>query len=66
MEPVPCPLCDELPKVDGFLLMDMRTGWTCLCPNGHFETQAYYDRDGAVTEWNAWAESDGYDEGGGW
>jgi hypothetical protein len=63
MEPKPCFVCDEPPTVGSFLLMDMRhRGWTCLCPNKHHETNAYYSRDAAVKEWNEWVESEGITE----
>ena len=64
VKPLPCFVCDELPRVGGFLLMDGRTGWTALCPNKHFETNAYYDRNGAVAEWNAWVEGEGCEQDG--
>lgn len=71
IEPTPCFVCGSLPKVGSFLLMDGRIGWTCLCPNRCFETDAYLDRDGAVTEWNSWVECEGAwaedeDEDGEW
>lgn len=53
--PLPCPLCDELPRVGGFELMTGRAGWTCLCPSGCHETDCYMSRDAAVGAWNAWA-----------
>lgn len=59
-EPLPCFVCGERPKVESFLLMDLRhLGWTCLCPSRCFETGAYYEREGAVGEWNAWVENEG-------
>lgn len=59
IEPQPCLLCGELPKVDDFLLMTGRRGWTALCPNRCYETATYYERVGAVVDWNAWVESEG-------
>ena len=60
-EPQPCFVCGALPKVDSFLLMDLRhRGWTALCPNKHYETDVYYDREGAVEEWNLWVENEGW------
>ena len=64
-EPRQCPTCGEAPKVGSFPLMDGRTGWTCLC-RCH-ETGAWLDREGAIAEWDAWVDSDGYeDDGDGW
>jgi hypothetical protein len=63
IKPLPCFICDELPKVDSFPLMTLRhRGWTCLCPNRHYETSAYYERDGAIEEWNYWVENEGITE----
>ena len=60
-EPKPCFVCGRRPIVDSFLLMDMRShGWTALCPSKCYETDAYYDREDAVKEWNRWVESEGY------
>lgn len=58
VEPLPCPVCGELPQVGGFALMDGRIGWTCLCPSRCHETDCWLDRDGAVGQWNAWAGDD--------
>ena len=60
-EPLPCFICGELPKVEDFALMvSYKRGWTCLCPNKHYETNAYYDREGAIEAWNRWVESEGW------
>ena len=59
VEPLPCFVCDELPQVGGFALMDGRLGWTCLCPSRCYETNCYLTRDAAVGEWNEWVESEG-------
>ena len=61
-EPQPCYLCGELPKVGRIELMTGKVAWTCLCPNHHYETNAYYDRKGAIDEWNCWVESEGWPE----
>lgn len=64
-EPLPCFVCGELPKVNSFLLMDMRhRGWTALCPSRCHETGAYHERDDAVAEWNRWVEAEGLDPDG--
>ena len=72
-QPLPCFVCGALPKVESFALMvSYKRGWTCLCPNHHYETDAYYDREGAVEAWNRWVESEGfvldddYDDDDGW
>ena len=63
IEPLPCFVCGELPKVEDFALMvSYKRGWTALCPNHHYETDAYYDRDDAVEAWNRWVESEGWPE----
>lgn len=70
IRPLPCFVCDELPKVEDFALMvTYKRGWTCLCPNRHYETETYYDRESAVEDWNRWVESEGYvlyDDDDGW
>ena len=61
VKPLPCFMCNELPKVGSFLLMDLRhTGWTAMCPNKHYETDAYLDADSAVEAWNRWNDTEGY------
>jgi hypothetical protein len=67
-QPLPCYLCDTLPKVGRIELMTGKTVWTCLCPNHCYETDAYYDRDGAIEEWNRWCDDKDYDydDGDGW
>ncbi len=72
-QPLPCFVCGALPKVESFALMfRYKRGWTCLCPNHHYETDAYYDREGAIGQWNRWCESEGfvldedYDDDDGW
>ena len=63
IEPLPCFVCGKLPKVDSFLLMDLyHHGWSCLCPSKCYETETYYERAGAVEEWNRWVESEGFDD----
>lgn len=62
LEPLPCFVCDELPKVGSCTDMTLRRRWTCRCPYGHYETAAYRERDSAVREWNAWVESDEFEE----
>jgi hypothetical protein len=60
-QPQPCFVCGELPKVEDFALMvSHKRGWTALCPNHHYETDAYYDREDAVEAWNRWCESEGF------
>ena len=62
LKPLPCYLCGELPKVGAIQLMTGKVVWTCLCPNHHYETNAYYNREGAIDEWNRWVESEGWPE----
>lgn len=66
-EPLPCFICGQMPKVESFMLMDLRHhGWSCLCPSKCFETNTYYGRDGAVGEWNEWVENEGMLDDEGW
>jgi hypothetical protein len=61
IRPLPCFVCGELPKVEDFALMvSYKRGWTALCPNHHYETDAYYDREGAIEAWNRWCDTEGY------
>ena len=61
IEPLPCFICGEMPKVGDFaLMMTHKRGWTCLCPNKHYETETYYERQYAVEDWNRWVESEGF------
>lgn len=61
IRPKPCFICGELPMVKSFVLIaSHKRVWTAACPNRHHETDAYYDRDGAIDQWNAWCEPKGY------
>jgi hypothetical protein len=63
-KPLPCFVCGELPKVEDFALMvSYKRGWTCLCPNKHYETETYYERQYAIEDWNRWVESEGWVDG---
>ena len=61
IRPLPCFVCGALPKLGSFPLMDLRrTGWTCLCPNHCFETEAYLEATDAIEAWNDWVGTEGY------